>query len=92
VPDGWLGLVGSVEEEIEFEAAHSSHPLHGVCSQLFAWNAEDPNTFLVATDRPDMPVAFVHLTGQFEADPKWPYCVGYPSLDAFRTAWERTGD
>lgn len=91
VPSGWLGLVESAEAELQSEVCER-HPLYRVRCRVLAWNAEDTNEFLFATDAPDMPVAFVHLTWKRERDPTWPYTIGYSGLGAFYTAWSSDGD
>ena len=87
LPNRWLGLVKSLEVELQAEVC-PAHPLHRVECRPVGWNSEDPNEFLFATARPGMPLAFVHLTWKPENDPAWPYTVGYPTWEAFRTAWE----
>jgi hypothetical protein len=85
-PSGWLGQVESLEAELRSELC-SGHPLFQLSCRVIGWNAEDPNEFLFATDDPKIPIAFVHLTWKTEQDPNWPYTVGYPCWDAFRSAW-----
>jgi hypothetical protein len=86
LPSGWLGRVGSIEAELQSEVCEG-HPLYRVACRVVAWNAEDTNEFLFVTDNPAMPLAFVHLTWKAERDPTWPYTVGYPCWDGFRSAW-----
>ncbi len=83
----WLGLVNSPETELQAEVC-PGHPLYRVKCQAIAWNEADPNEFLFATARKDMPLAFVHLTWKSEHDPSWPYTVGYNDWEAFQRAWE----
>ena len=85
-PSGFLGRVGSVEEELHSEVCEG-HPLYHVPCRVIGWNPDDTNEFLFVTGNPAMPLAFVHLTWKAERDPSWPYTVGYPGWDAFRSAW-----
>lgn len=86
LPSGYLGLVGSVEAELQSEVC-PGHPLYRVACRAIAWNAGDTNEFLLSTANPAMLVAFVHLTWKHESDPHWPYTLGYPDWGAFREAW-----
>jgi hypothetical protein len=65
------------------------HLLHGRECQPVAQATDDPNEFAFATDHPDFPVAFVHLTWSVETSPKFPYTVGYPSWAAFKRHWSK---
>jgi hypothetical protein len=87
LPEGWIGLLRSAEVELQSEVC-VGHPLYGVPRQVVAFNADDVNEFLFATNNPAAPVAFVHLTYKAEIDPRWPYTVGYSGWDASRDAWE----
>lgn len=86
LPSGWLGRVGSIEAELQSEVP-PGHLLHRVACQVVAFNAEDPNEFLFASENIAAPVAFVHLTWKTESDPVWPFTVGYSGWEAFRAAW-----
>lgn len=86
LPAGWLGLVRSAEAELQSEVC-PGHRLYRVECRTVAFNADDVNEFLFATDDPAAPVAFVHLTFQAETDPRWPYTVTYAGWEAFRAAW-----
>ena len=86
LPEGWLGLVRSAEEELQSEVP-SGHPLYRVACRAGAFNSEDPNEILFATADPALPLAFVHLTFRAETDPRWPYTVGYTAWEEFRAAW-----
>jgi hypothetical protein len=90
-PDGLLGRVESVESELRSEVSQG-HLLYRVDCKAVACNADDPNEFLFITARPNMPLAFVHLTWKAEREPNWPYTVGYPSWEAFQKAWESAED
>jgi hypothetical protein len=79
-------LPGTLEAELRREVC-PAHPLHGVECRAVARNREDFNEFLFATARPDMPLAFVHLTWAVETTATFPYTIGYPSWEAFRAAW-----
>jgi hypothetical protein len=87
VPDGWLGLAGSAEVELARELA-PGHPLHGATCRAVGFNADNPNEFLFVTDRPAVPLAFVHLTWRAGHDPSWPCTSGYPSWEAFQADWQ----
>jgi hypothetical protein len=76
-----------VEAELQSEVC-PGHPLHRVECRAIAWNTEDVNEFLFVTTNPRMPLAVVHLTWKRELDSAWPYTLGYPGWDAFRSAWE----
>jgi hypothetical protein len=86
-----LGQVESLEAELRAEV-YPGHPLYRVECQAVAWNSADPNEFLFATAKREMPLAFVHLTWQPEHDPAWPYTVGYQGWEAFRLAWQAEED
>ncbi len=88
LPDGWLGLVRSAEDELKSEMT-SDHILHGVVCRAVAYNAEDTNEFLFATNSSSFPLAFVHLTFRKESDSEWPYTVRYTGWDEFRIAWDK---
>lgn len=88
-PIGWLGQIESIEAELRREVP-AGHVLHGAACRAVAYNAADVNEFLFVTDRPDVPIAFVHLTFQVERSPKWPYTVVYPDWEAFRAEWHVT--
>lgn len=66
----------------------AGHLLHGVECRAVARSRDHPDEFIFATNRPGMPVAFVHLTWAVESNPAFPYTVGYPSWVAFQEAWE----
>jgi hypothetical protein len=79
-PEPWLAA------ELQREVC-PRHPLHGRECQAVAQATDDPNEFLFATNHPELPVAFVHLTWSVESTPTFPYTVGYRSWEAFRIAW-----
>ncbi len=87
LPEGWPGLIPSAEVELQSELC-PEHPLFGVACRAVAFNADNENEFLFATDNPTTPLAFVHLTFQAESDPKWPYPVSYSGWEEFRAAWK----
>lgn len=74
------------EAELQHEVC-PSHPLYRVNCRAVARSCEHPDEFIFLTDRPDMPLAFVHLTWRVEEDPEFPYTIGYPSWEAFNVAW-----
>jgi hypothetical protein len=75
-------LVGELQREV-----CPGHPLYGVVCVTVGRNREDPNEFLFMTNRPGMPLVFVHLTWAMERDPTFPWVQGYESWEAFRAAW-----
>jgi hypothetical protein len=90
-PDSWRPLAGesfvsTLDAELQREVC-PGHPLSRVACRAVARNLEDGNEFVFATAHPDMPVAFVHLTWQVERSPRYPYTMGYPSWEAFRSSW-----
>ena len=74
------------EAELQHEVC-PGHPLHRVECRAVARSCEHPDAFVFVTAHPLMPIAFVHLTWHVETDPSFPYTVGYPSWEAFRSAW-----
>ena len=78
----------TIEAELEHEVC-PGHPLYGIECRAVARNREHHDEFIFATARPDMPVAFVHLTWAVESNPAFPYVVGYPSWAAYRAAWAK---
>ncbi len=74
------------EAELQHELC-PSHPLYRVECRAVARSSEHYDEFMFATARPDMPLAFVHLTWQIEDDPMFPHTVGYASWEAFTIAW-----
>jgi hypothetical protein len=75
-------LVGELQREV-----CPGHPLYRVVCVAVGRNREDPNEFLFGTDRPGMPLAFVHLTWAVEREPNFPWVQEYASWEAFRAAW-----
>ena len=59
------------------------HPLYGIECVPIAFDSRYIKEYLFATARPDMPIVLVHFTGKAEDDPRWPFVVPYPSLEAF---------
>lgn len=78
------------EAELQHEVC-PSHPLYRVECRAVARSREHHDEFIFVTAHPGMPVAFVHLTWTIESNPTFPYTVGYPSWDAFRAAWAKSG-
>ncbi len=78
------------EAELQREVC-PGHPLHRIECRAVARSREHHDEFIFVTARPDMPVAFVHLTWTIESDPTFPYTVGYTSWEAFRAAWADSG-
>jgi hypothetical protein len=65
LPEGWLGLARSVEAELQSEVC-PSHLLYRVACRVVAFNTDDVNEFLFASNSPRAQVAFVHLTFKAE--------------------------
>jgi hypothetical protein len=65
-----------------------THPLYGVTCRPLAYDAKVRKDFLLQTDRPDMPFVMVHFTWTVETDPRWPFVIGFESIDEF-IAWAR---
>jgi hypothetical protein len=76
----------SLARELQREVS-PLHPLYRVACAAVGRNRADPNEFLFLTDRPGMPLAFVHLTWAKEEGGKFPWVEGYESWEAFRVAW-----
>lgn len=91
VPEGYHGLVRSPEDELQSETC-VGHLLFNIRCRAVAWNAADPNEFLVVTESPAIPIAFVHLTFQAESSPMWPYTVCYKTWHEFRESWKEQTD
>ena len=65
----------------------AQHPLHGCYCEAVAQSRDDADEYLFLTNHSELAIAFVHLTGQAESDPQWPYTVGYQTWEAFLAAW-----
>jgi hypothetical protein len=78
--------VDTLAQELQREVS-PAHPLYRVTCTAVGRNRADPNEFLFLTDRPGMPLAFVHLTWAKEKGAKFPWVEGYESWEAFRLAW-----
>lgn len=91
-PDRWepLGVGHTFETELQREVC-PSHPLYQVECRAVARRKDDGDEILFTTARPDMPIAWVHLTWSVETDPDLPFAVGYESWEAFRVAWRSRG-
>jgi hypothetical protein len=76
----------TLEAELQREVC-PGHPLYRVECRAVARNVEDIDEFIFATAKPQMPVAFVHLTWAVERSPAFPFPVAYPSWEAFRSSW-----
>jgi hypothetical protein len=83
---GGHNAASTLEGELQRECC-PTHPLHGINCLAIARATDDPNEFVFATDDPQFPVAFVHLTWAIETSPSYPRTTRYRSWEEFQAAW-----
>lgn len=81
-----LPYTGSLVEELKREVC-SLHSLYGAICWPVGKHTRVPVEFLFVTNKPDMPLVWVHLTMEEEHSSDYPRTIGYLTWDAFKAAW-----
>lgn len=71
-------IIGELHREI-----CPSHPLFGVACRPLAYDSKVKKDFLFETDSTETPLVMVHFTWAVEKDPRWPFIIGFGSINEF---------